>query len=159
MKILFVMIITVLLIGCSGGATESWLTPEQRLAVSDLLRENDKAELVDASECESPDLDRYRSEHANYHPYYAVSDFNGDGSEDFVIATKTAGAYDLWFFSGSGGSYRKPQNFGTVAWLNEGGFVIQGKYLFVGKFYSDDGTLYTWDAQAGRFGVSSDDAR
>ncbi len=131
------------------------LSPAQRFAVDELLREQTNAELVQPSECTSTLLERYQSEHPNYTPYFAVADFNGDGSEDFVIATKNAGAYDLWLFLGSAIEYRRPQNFATVTWLHEGGLIVQGHNLFVGMLYGDDGTTYAWDSQAGRFAVNT----
>ncbi|MEX2116477.1 MAG: hypothetical protein WEB37_06305 [Bacteroidota bacterium] len=145
----------VIFSACGGGAVESMLSPAQRFAVEDLLREHKNAELVQPTECTNSLLARYQSEHPNYSPYYAEADFNGDGSLDFVIATKVAGAYDLWLFLGSVTEYRRPENFLTLTWLNEGGLIVQGRNLFVGKFYSDDGTTFAWDSMAGRFALYS----
>jgi len=145
----------VILSACGGGEVESMLSPDQQFAVDELLREHIHAELVQPSECTSTLLKRYQSENPNYNPYYAEADFNGDGSLDFVIATKTAGAYELWLFMGSAVDYRKPQNFVTMTWLHEGGLIVRGRNLFAGKFYSEDGTTYAWDSQAGRFAVYS----
>ncbi len=149
----FIPFVSILLLfaACSGESVEGMLTTAQRYAVGDLLREYTRAELVQSSECTSSLLKRYQSENPNYSPYYAEADFNGDGSLDFVIATKMAGAYDLWLFLGTGVDYRRPENFSTMTWLNEGGFIVRGRHLFVGTFYGDDGTTFAWDGQAGRF--------
>ncbi|MEX1140658.1 MAG: hypothetical protein WEF53_15065 [Bacteroidota bacterium] len=143
------------LASCSDGSVESILNPAQRFAVEDLLREHKNAELVQPDECTSPQLEKYQSENPGYTPYYAEADFNGDGYLDFVIATKVAGAYDLWFFLGSVTEYRRPENFSTMTWLHEGGFIVRGRHLFVGTFYGDDGTTFAWDSQAGRFATYS----
>lgn len=143
----------ILFAACGGGAVESMLSPAQRFAVDELLREQTKAELVQPDECTSTLLERYQSEHANYTPYYAEADFNADGLPDFVIATRNAGAYDLWLFVGSPADYRRPQNFATVTWLNEAGFIVQGRNLYVGTFYGEDGITFSWDSQVGRFAI------
>lgn len=146
-----------ILAGCSGGAVESMLSPAQRFAVEELLRDRQNIELVQPSDCTSPDLEKFRIDNPNYTPYFAEADFNVDGSPDFVVATKSAGAYDLWLFLGSAIDYRRPQNFATITWLHEGGFIVRGRMLYVGGFYTDDGTTFAWDNQAGRFSVYTEE--
>lgn len=153
---LVAMLIGVLA-GCGGGAVESMLSPAQRFAVEELLRDRQSAELVQPSDCISPQLEQYRIDNPNYTPYFVEADFNGDGNPDFVIATKTAGAYDLWLFLGSAIDYRRPENFATITWLHEGGFIVRGRMLFVGGFYNDDGTTFAWDNQSGRFSVYTEE--
>ena len=147
----------LVLAACGGTSIQSVFSPTQRAAVDDFLREHPKAELVQTSDCTSPDLDKFVSENPNYRPYYAEGDFTGDGSFDFVIATKSAGAYDLWLFPGAGADYKAPQNFATLTWLHEGGFIVRGRNLYVGTLYGDTGNFYSWEASINRFAIISND--
>lgn len=144
----------ILFSGCSGDSVEDRLSPDQRLALKDLLRERPRASLVEISDCTSPLLDSLRSVHPSYLPYYAEADFNGDGSADFVIATFSAGAYDLWLFAGSGLGYHTPQNFGTTASLAEGGFLVEGNRLYVGTLDGRNGRTYVWNPDVRRMVVT-----
>lgn len=157
MKSIQFVLLFLFLSSCSGGSIQGILTPAQRFAVDELLRDRLNTELVQPSDCISPMLGKYKIDNPNYTPYFAEADFNGDGSPDFVVATKSAGAYDLWLFLGSAVDYRSPQNFATITWLHEGGFIVRGRMLFVGGFYNDDGTTYAWDNQAGRFSVYTEE--
>lgn len=143
----------VLLVGCSGGSIESRLTPVQRDALHDFLSDHPKAELLETSDCRSPHLEQYRAAHSSYVPYYAGADFNNDGSSDFVIATSTAGAYDLWLFLGTGGGYRTPLNFATISSLPKWGLITRGNKLFVGALDESEGRTYVWSPEAGRLVV------
>lgn len=148
------LIAGVLVGGCSGDSIEDRLSPDQRLALKDLLREQPRAELAEISHCTSPLLDSLRAVRPSYLPYYAESDFNGDGSPDFVIATFRAGAYDLWLFAGSGLGYHTPQNFATTASLAEGGFLVEGDRLYVGTLDGRNGRRYVWNRDVRRMVVS-----
>ncbi|GJQ20515.1 MAG: hypothetical protein HBSIN02_08700 [Bacteroidia bacterium] len=143
----------VLLVGCSGGSIESRLTPVQRDALHDFLADHSKAEILETSDCTSPLLDQYLATHSLYLPYYAEADFNGDGNLDFVIATSTAGAYDLWLFLGTGAGYRTPQSFATFSSLPKWGMIVKGNRLFVGALDESEGRTYAWNAQADRLVV------
>ncbi len=142
---------------CSGGFVEGLLNPAQRSAVDELLRDRQNTELVQPSDCTNPDLEKFKIDNPNYTPYFAEADFNGDGHADFVIATKSAGAYDLWLFLGSAIDYRRPRNFATITWLHDGGFIVRGRMLYVGGFYNDDGTTFAWDGKADRFSVYTEE--
>lgn len=143
----------LLLAGCSGGSIENRLTAVQHNALHDFLVGHPKAELLETSDCTSPLLDRYRATHSTYLPYYAEADFDGDGSLDFVIATSTAGAYDLWLFLGAGAGYRRPRGFATLSSLPAWGFIVKGNRLFVGTLDESEGRTYVWNPQAGRLVV------
>jgi len=138
---------------CGGPSIESTLTPAQRQAVNDLLSEQPNAAVMQPSDCVSPDLAKFQSENPDYQPYFAEGDFTRDGSFDFVIATKSAGAYDLWLFPGSGAGYGIPINFAKVTWLHEGGFITRNGNLYVGSFYGEDGNYYSWNNAVNRFGI------
>lgn len=59
------------------GVVQKWLTREPDLRVA-----TDK----DCGQCENDITNQKRLSGADYHPFYAVGDFNGDGKKDFAIA-------------------------------------------------------------------------
>jgi len=143
----------VFLAACSGGSIENRLTQVQRDALHDFLSDHPKAELLETSDCTSPLLGPYRATHSTYLPYFAEADFNGDGVLDFVIATSTAGAYDLWLFLGASSDYRAPRSFATLSSLSDWGLIVKGNRLFVGALDESEGRTYVWNPQAGRLVV------
>ena len=149
--------VLLLMAACGSPSVESVFSPAQRVAVDDFLREHPKAEIVQTSDCTSPLLDKFAVENPNYRPYYAEGDFTADGSFDFVIATRSAGAYDLWLFPGAGVDYRSPQNFATLTGLHEGGFIVRGRDLYVGTLDGETGNIYSWNPSAHRFAIISND--
>jgi hypothetical protein len=65
-----------------------------------------------------------KSKGNNYHPYYAVGDFNRDGDEDFAVIIKNKTKLAIAIFNGPFGSTRNP----PPAFYSE--TVGQGSWLF-----------------------------
>lgn len=62
---------------------------EHRAVLQKWLREEPGLRLAtdaDCGECENEIANQRRLSGADYHPYYVVGDFNGDGKQDFAVA-------------------------------------------------------------------------
>jgi hypothetical protein len=67
--------------------TASHLQPAHREVVQQWLAQKPALRLaVDGDYLDKSDLKAQRAGFENYHPYYAVADFNGDKRDDFAIA-------------------------------------------------------------------------
>jgi hypothetical protein len=77
----------------------NYLKPAHKLIIQQWLMNNPDYLFAKDEDCRcEDDLDHYRHSKKwnknflvtlDYHPYYAVGDFNGDGQEDFAIAVKS----------------------------------------------------------------------
>lgn len=127
----------------------SHLRAEHRVVVEEWfkLRSDLRLALI-ADNANSEGLAATRKERGrNYHPYYAVGDFNGDGREDFAVALvkKKRSEWPFLFaiFNGPSAKATKP-SFIIDADLRDGGIMYNpqarardGRLLF-GTFQSDN---------------------
>ena len=152
----FVEIVILLLIAvCWPGTanaqredTASYLRPEHREIVEHWLARRPGLRLATDGDTNQDGLAQTRKEKGkNYHPYYAVGDFNGDGKEDFAVAFKKKRKSKLPFtvaiFNGPLAGNSVPA-FTTDDDLRSGGLFYNSKAkpregrLIVGVFESDD---------------------
>lgn len=115
---------------------EQWLTSSARLA---------KLRVATDSDClNKSGLAATRKEQGrNYHPYYAVGDFNRDGREDFAVAfvndRKRQQKFSFAIFNGPFGKSSVPAYIDENVDLSVMGFFYGGKGsdLLLGEFESD----------------------
>jgi hypothetical protein len=87
-------VLLLLITGCGvasaqQGELPSYLNPQHRAIVQRWLREDPKLQLAtdrDCGQCDTEIANQRRLSGADYHPYYVVGDFNGDGKKDFAVA-------------------------------------------------------------------------
>ncbi len=127
----------------------SYLRPEHRKIVQRWLSSRSHLRLATEADCTNKDgLAATRKEEGrNYHPYYAVGDFNGDGKEDFAVAfvktRKSKWPFTVAIFNGPFAGNSVPA-FTTDDDLRSGGLFYKAKAkpregrLIVGVFESDD---------------------
>ena len=131
------------------GQSESYLRPEHKVIVEEWLKLRPDLRLAtDADNINKDGLAATRKERGkNYHPYYAVGDFNGDGKEDFAVAfvkkKKSNWPFVFAIFNAPLTKGSKP-SYSTDADLADGGIMYsakgsarQGRLLF-GTFESDN---------------------
>lgn len=99
------------------------LRPEHRRVLNAWLKLHPTLRLGTDEDCGcEDDIERIRTHSddvgkavADYHPYAAVGDFNGDGKTDFAVAlvdtSKTTKAFTLIVFNGPFGGKAKPPAF------------------------------------------------
>ena len=132
------------------GQSESYLRPEHKVIVEEWLKVRPDLRLAtDADNINKDGLAVTRKERGkNYHPYYAVGEFNGDGKEDFAVAfvkkRKSKWPFVFAIFNGPLTKGAKPSYSLDDADLADGGImysakgsVRQGRLLF-GTFESDN---------------------
>lgn len=125
--------------------------PAQKRAVGRYLESRPDWRLAVASDNTSQFLGRMKQDRPDYEPYFAEGDITGDGEEDFALAvTNGSGAFRVVWFRGTGSGYAPPQPVTNASWLNEGGLVLKGGALLIGKFDADGAQRYTWNAEARR---------
>lgn len=85
----------LLLLTLSGGAVAqqqelpSYLDAQHRGVLQRWLKREPNLRLAtdkDCGQCDEELANQRRISGADYHPYYAVGDFNGDGKKDFAVA-------------------------------------------------------------------------
>jgi hypothetical protein len=87
----------LLLLILTGGAAAqqqqqewpSYLDAEHKAVVQRWFKREPKLRLAtdkDCGQCDDDIANQRRVSGADYHPYYAVGDFNGDGKTDFAVA-------------------------------------------------------------------------
>ncbi|MDQ6652662.1 MAG: FG-GAP repeat protein [Acidobacteriota bacterium] len=147
--VLFIVIITNPLVVFGQRAAASYLRPEHRAIVEQWLKLRSELRLAtDADNTNKEGLAATRKEQGrNYHPYYAVGDFNGDGKEDFAVAfiktRKSKSPFTVAIFNGPLVGNSVPA-FTTDDDLRSGGIFYKPKAkpkegrLIVGIFESDD---------------------
>jgi hypothetical protein len=127
----------------------SYLRPEHGEIVQRWLSSRSDLRLATDADCTNKEgLAATRKEQGrNYHPYYAVGDFNGDGKEDFAVAfvktRKSKWPFTVAIFNGPFARNSVPA-FTTDDDLRSGGLFYKAKAkprdgrLLVGVFESDD---------------------
>jgi hypothetical protein len=142
-------------LGVTGqrGSTSS-LRPEHRAIVEQWLKlRPDLRIATDADNTNKEGLAATRNERGrNYHPYYAVGDFNGDKKEDFAVALvrkkKSRWPFVFAIFNGPVAGATKP-TFTEDADISNGGIFYnpqnppRGFRLAVGTFQSDDCVIFS----------------
>jgi hypothetical protein len=84
----------LLMIVCGGAKAQqpelpSYLDAQHRAVLQRWLKEEPGLRLAtdaDCGQCETEIANQRKLSGADYHPYYAVGDFNGDGRKDFAVA-------------------------------------------------------------------------
>jgi len=115
---------------------EQWLASSVRRAKLRIASEKD---CLNKSGLAATRKDRGR----NYHPYYAVGDFNRDGREDFAIAfvndRRRQGKFSFAIFNGPFGKSSVPAYIDENVDLSVMGFFYggRGSDLLLGEFESD----------------------
>jgi hypothetical protein len=115
---------------------EQWLTSSARRANLRIASEKD---CLNKSGLAATRKERGR----NYHPYYAVGDFNRDGREDFAIAFvndgRRQGKFSFAIFNGPFSNSSVPAYIDENVDLSEMGFGYggRGSDLLLGEFQSD----------------------
>jgi hypothetical protein len=145
-----ILLILAALISVHGlQESPSYLRPQHKEVVEEWLKLRPDLRLAtEADNINKDGLAFTRKERGkNYHPYYAVGDFNGDGKEDFAVAfvkkKKSKWPFVFAIFNGPLTKGRKP-SYATDADLADGGIMYsakgsarQGRLLF-GTFESDN---------------------
>ncbi|HEY0051684.1 MAG TPA: hypothetical protein VGB68_20470 [Pyrinomonadaceae bacterium] len=131
------------------------LEKEHAQALRIWLRANPQYRAAQASDCKNEfGLKSMRGDDAKFHPYYAVYDFDKDGSKDFGVVVidakrKLESQYTLLVFKGDKQrSYKTAKTIGRLdlrrggIWLNvlEEGVTD----LYVGEFETDDCFYLHW---------------
>ena len=158
----------ILILGClvevtraQAGAEATYLSAQHRDVVERWLARRPDLRLATANDCTNKSgLAAMRKEKGrNYHPYYAVGDFNGDGREDFAVALinkkKRRWKFAVAVFNGPVRTGSAPSFLDEQSDLSDGGFSVgsvgKGKRLIAGTFESDNCVVlqssrrgYTW---------------
>ncbi len=101
-------------------------------------------------------LEDQRQEQPGYEPYFATGDFDGDGVEDFVVATQEGNSYDVYLIRGAADGYHPASWFAGMEWLPEAGMFVKEDYrragdmIGIGSFFSDDTIWFGWDEETGQ---------
>lgn len=129
------MLGALLLCALCGGAeaqqagTASHLQPAHREVVEQWLAQRPGLRLaVDGDYVYKSSLAADRAAFENYHPYYAVADFNGDKRDDFVIALvntqKRTSKFAIAIFNGPGRKDSAPAFFREGYDLSRKAFIV-----------------------------------
>jgi hypothetical protein len=155
--IFIVAAIFALTVGASaqGKTSTAHLEKEHARALQIWLKANPKYRAAQASDCKNQfGLKSMRGDDAKFHPYYAVYDFDQDGTEDFAVVVidakrKPEFQSTLLVFKGDKrGGYRAAK---TIAGLDlrQGGIwtgvMEEGVTdLYIGVFETDDCSYLHW---------------
>ena len=150
---IFIIIILVLLGASLAGGyapqkdSASYIRTEHRAIIDHWLTRRPDLRLATDADTNQDGLAQTRKEKGkNYHPYYAVGDFNGDGKEDFAVALinkhKRQWKFAIAVFNGPIGTKSASSFFDEKSDLSDGGFWVgsvgKGNRLIAGTFESDD---------------------
>lgn len=130
------------------------MSQPQAEAVQALLDEESGRRVLTASDNQSPRLADQQEREPGYEPYFAEGDFDGNDTEDFIVAVQEGEAYDLYLFRASEDGYRPASWFVGMEWLPEAGLFVEeadrrsGDMIGVGSFFSDDMIWFAWDEDA-----------
>ena len=123
------------------------LRATHRVALDPWLKSKPRLRLATEKDCRNLEgLAASRAEYGrDYHPYYAVGDFNRDGQQDFAVTLindqKRSRKFAIAVFNGAHNQRRPwlPAFFAEGMDLSEGGLVVlSGARLIAGVFQSDD---------------------
>lgn len=113
------------------------VSPEQRDAVTALLREQPEWRVAADADNRNTMLAEMQRENPGYRPYFTAYDFNRDGTGDFAITLLRDTIFRAYWFRGKGSGYDAPVLLVEESWLANGGQIIKDSTLIVGEFHSD----------------------
>ncbi len=132
-------------VNAQQGDAGSHLRPQHKAAVEQwLLGRKLALRVATVADCSNTQgLANTRKERGkDYHPYYAVGDFNGDRKQDFAIALirdrKSTEAFAIAIFNGPVGKSSVPAYFAEGWDLSDGGLFIGRGGVMAGLFESDN---------------------
>ena len=96
------------------------------------------------ADCTNPFLKDMLSDNSAYEAYAATIDVDGDGHPDQVVALVKEDSGKFYWIPGREDGFEVPQLFGTVDWVQEGGFVAKEGTIVFGRFYSDVSETWKW---------------
>ena len=139
-------------VGCEQPAPGGYdFSRQQADAVRALLDEEPGRQLLTASDNQSPRLADQQESEPGYEPYFATGDFDGNDTEDFIVAVQEGEAYDLYLFRAAEDGYHPASWFVGMEWLPEAGLFVEeadrrsGDMIGVGSFFSDDTIWFAWN--------------
>lgn len=129
--------------GASQSVSLRYIQPEHKAILEKWLRRQPQLRVAIEADCKNRQgLMDARLEHGeNYHPYYAVGDFNRDGREDFavVLISKQRRARNFSIAIFNGPFTGTPVFYTGGVDLSAGGLVFRAdNRLVAGVFQTDD---------------------
>lgn len=157
-SIIFTVAAIFALIVCASAQSKTstaHLKKEHAQALQTWLKANPKYRAAQASDCKNQfGLKSMRGDDAKFHPYYAVYDFDKDGTKDFAVVVIDAKRqpefqYALLLFKGDRqGGYKTAKTIDSLD-LRQGGIWLNAMEegvtdLYVGVFETDDCFYLHW---------------